>query len=257
MKNAFLAMITTVLFQIALSQKTDTSALNNLSRVSASSVLNWLNYEQEYVKWSEDFIALDTLDNKISKEEFLLELTTGRFLPILIHKTDSSLTYRLLLINESTNTEVISTIRNKAITEYSFFKMEGNPLPGFNFTDLEGTVYNKENMRGKFLVIKCWFINCVPCVAEMPNLNKMVSELESENIVFLSLAFDNSSLLNKFLKKKQFNYKVVPDQYDYLINTLKIKGYPTHLLIGKNGSIVKASNNYLDIKRALLKQLLN
>jgi hypothetical protein len=58
-----------------------------------------------------------------------------------------------------------------ASTEMAHFKMEGTPIPGFNFTDLNDKVYNQSTTRGKIVILKCWFIHCVACLKEFPELN--------------------------------------------------------------------------------------
>jgi peroxiredoxin len=100
--------------------------------------------------------------------------------------------------------------------------MEGLPLPDYSFLDLAGSIYDKNTMNGKLLVIKCWFINCIPCVAEMPKLNDMVSQYKyRDDVVFLSLAFDKVKELQIFLKKTKFKYQVVADKEYYMRNILK------------------------------------
>lgn len=86
-------------------------------------------------------------------------------------------------------------LKYKAEREYKNYQMEGKELPDFNFTDLDGTVYDKETTAGKIVVLKCWFIGCVPCVEEMPALNKLVNQYRNQkDIVFVSLAFDKKRI---------------------------------------------------------------
>ena len=49
-------------------------------------MMNWLTYQRDYLIWSEDYIALDTSFNAMSRLQFLEQLTTGRFLPLKIKK---------------------------------------------------------------------------------------------------------------------------------------------------------------------------
>jgi N-acetyl-anhydromuramyl-L-alanine amidase AmpD len=68
----------------------------------------------------------------------------------------------------------------------------------------------------------------------------MVNQYKNrDDIVFVSLAFDNEADLKTFLLTKPFNYATVSVQKSYFSDTLKISGYPTHYLIDKEGKIVK------------------
>ncbi len=133
--------------------------------------------------------------------------------------------------------------------------MEGKELPEYEFTDLNGKVYDKTSTKGKALLIKCWFIGCVACVKEFPELNKLVDEYKDRNdILFISLATDSKQDLTSFLNKKQFKYAVVPDKGKYMSDQLVVNAYPMHVLIDKKGKIVKITNSTDDIIPFIEKQ---
>lgn len=58
------------------------------------------------------------------------------------------------------------------------------------------------------------------------------------DIIFLSLAIDNNTQLKGFLKKNKFDYQTVANQDTYMTGKLNIAGYPTHLLVDKQGKVV-------------------
>lgn len=131
-----------------------------------------------------------------------------------------------------------------ALTEIEHLEMEGKELPAYNFTDLNGKTYNESNTKGKIIILKCWFIHCVACVKEFPELNKLVDEYKNRSdIQFVSLATDSKEKLTLFLKTKEFKYAVVPEQEKFMSEQLHITSYPTHILIGKDGKIVKVVNS--------------
>jgi thiol-disulfide isomerase/thioredoxin len=220
-------------------------------------MMSWLYYERDYMVWSADYVALDSEKIQITKDEFLDRLSTGKYFPLRLDTKDSSLCYQLYKLDESADKEIGVIIRNKAQIEHLYYKMEGQPLTEFNFVDLDGNVYNKNTVKGKIVVLKCWFIRCIPCVAEMPRLNQLVSLYENRNdVLFVSLAFDPAIDLRKFLAKTTFNYKTVPDKKNYLMNVLNISQYPTHLLINREGLIMKVTNNLEEMIQALQKEIL-
>ena len=206
--------------------------------------MKWWGYYNGQINLSLDFTAIDNLSNLISKEAFLKSLTTGKFIPVkLISKDASETRYKLFQISEQSAEGVTSAIINASILEYEHFKMEGQKFPPFNFTDLNGKTYNNENTKGKVVVLKCWYISCVACVAEFPELNELVNQYKSRNdVVFVSLAFNDGPALKEFLLKKPFYYANVANQKSYLKDTLKVNMYPTHFIIDKKGNIVKVVN---------------
>lgn len=221
------------------------STLNsNQPVVSPSAIskdfMSWLYYERDYMQWSADFKALDTSSQPMERKEFLRELTTGNYLPVKIKADDSSLCYQLYRMESNVDNGIRETIKNTAQMTYRYLQYEGSPLPGFNFVDLNGNVYNAQTTKGKVVVLNCWYIGCQVCKEEMPELNKIVKQSENrKDIVFIGLAFDKADSLRKFLKKTEFNYTIVPEKENYVRNDLGIVYYPTHIIINKEGKIVK------------------
>lgn len=192
------------------------------------------------MQWSADFKALDTSSQPMERKEFLRELTTGNYLPVKIQTDDASLCYQLYHMDSNVDKNIGETIKNQAQITYRYVQYEGSSLPGFNFVDLHGNAYSAESTKGKIIVLNCWYIHCVPCNQEMPELNKIVDQVKNRNdIVFIGLAFDKADSLRQFLTQKEFKYAIVPEKENYLMNELGIVRYPTHIIINRQGKIVK------------------
>ena len=161
-------------------------------------------------------------------------------MPVKIRRSDSVLCYQLYKAGGDVDKSIMETIKNKAQMAYRYLQFEGSHLPQFNFKDLNGNVYNSETTRGKIVVLNCWYIHCQACNEEMPELNKIVDQTKNSNdIVFIGLAFDKADSLKQFLKKKEFKYAIVPDKEKYLMSDLGIVYYPTHIIIDRQGRIRK------------------
>jgi len=252
-KPMLLIIFLSVLAIVSCSEKPDVGQPNVNVGILLKDFMKWWIYYNESINLSSDFIAIDNSSNKISKETFLKELTSGKYIPVkLIPNDTSKIYYKLFQFNQQSYKDVSSAIINASIVEYEHFKMEGQQFPKFSFTDLNGKLYTNENTKGKIVVLKCWYINCVACVAEFPGLNELVDQYKDRNdIVFVSLAFNDEADLKEFLLKKPFNYTIVPDQKSYLKDILKVKLYPTHFIIDKNGNIVKVVNKAVRLKSIL------
>lgn len=242
MKKNILLLLLLSLFTIeSCSEKADYGQPDVNVESLQKDFMKWWTYYYNQINLSSDFIAIDTLSNKITKADFLQSLTTGQYIPIkLTSKDTTKIFYKLFQLNETSDKGIEKAIKNASITEYERFKMEGQKFPKFNFTDLNGKQYTNENTKGKYIVLKCWFIRCATCIAEFPELNEMVNQYKDrKDIIFVSLAYDEEADLKGFLLKKPFNYATASVPISYFKDTLKISGFPTHYLIDKDGKIVK------------------
>lgn len=202
----------------------------------------WYNYTYYNIHLSQDFIGLDTDSAIIGKPAFLNKLLTEKVFAFKIGTESDNDVYKLYPLN-SNDESIKATIKEMVSTEIQHYKMEGTPIPAFSFTDINGTKYDNASTKGKLLVLKCWFIHCVACVKEFPELNKLVDNYkDNHNILFISMAMDKKEDLMKFLKTKKFKYATVPGMKDFMTNNLAITQYPTHLLIDKDGKVVKITN---------------
>lgn len=209
--------------------------------------LTWYNYTYYNIHLSQDFIGLDIDSVKINKETFLNKLLTGHVVAFKIKILQGEPVYKLYKFN-SNDESIKATIKQMASTEMVHFKMEGTEIPEFRFIDLNGKTYDKSSTKGKIIVLKCWFIHCTACIKEFPELNKLVDENKNRNdLLFISLALDSKQNLINFLKTKEFKYAVIPEMNNYITDKLNVTEYPTHLLIDKNGKIIKVVNRIDDL----------
>lgn len=217
----------------------------------------WWNYNYKNIKLSEDYTALDASSHIISRESFLKSLCSGEYVAFRLKTTDSAVKYKLFKLNSLADGEIRDQVKQFGEDGLQKYKMEGTKIPDFNFSDLNGKVYNKETTKGKIVVLKCWFIHCQVCVEEMPALNEIVRQYQNrKDVLFLSLAFDSKEKLNKFLTKTKFDYAVIPVQEKYMEEKLKVTAFPTQFIINKNGLIVKVVNDYHDMISSLKRETL-
>lgn len=254
MKKLFGLMIATIVCSSGCNNQPDSVktavqqdvAVPLLQRVDGSKYVNnfglYWQYKQTSLRFYEDFTPLDTSLHKISTDLFYENLATGKYIALRVPAEKSFL--QLYALPDSTTKAFKTAIIQFAKDDQIRFKMEGKPISPYNFTDVNGKKYTPKDTKGKILVIKCWFISCQPCREEMPALNEMVSRYANRNdILFVSLAIDAKPELVSFLKTTKFDYAVVPDQEPYMREQLHVAGYPTHILIDRNGNVVKVVND--------------
>ena len=214
----------------------------NISEIN-SDFMKWWTYYSYNISLSSDFTGLNEQSDTIDKKQFLEKLITGNYIPLKIKSDDKAEIYKLYKLDANADKRIGSTIKLESTTIYGLYEIEGSLLPQFNFTDLNGNSYTNENTKGKTIILKTWFINCKACIAEFQELNEFVEKYKQRNdIIFLSLALDTKSELEKFLRQNKFEYKVVPDQKEYILGKLYLNRFPTHLVVDENGTILKVVN---------------
>lgn len=143
-------------------------------------------------------------------------------------------------------------------------EQEKSPLVGtqavdFDVTDIKGKKYKLSELKGKVVALNFWFVECKPCIMEMPELNELVEEFKGKEVVFLAIAINNQKQLKKFLKKIDFKYKVISSGQS-VSDSYGIKGFPTNVIIDQNGLIQYAStgigpNNKVNLQKEINKLL--
>ena len=115
-------------------------------------------------------------------------------------------------------------------------KLIGKKKPNYKTKTLTNEKISSKKLLDKVVVINFWFINCPPCKKEIPDLNKLKEKYKDQDVEFIAFALDEDYKLAKFLKNKEFNYKIVPDSR-WLKDNFSVQAYPTNIIIDKKGKI--------------------
>lgn len=254
MKISFTIIISFLVFSTSFSQtKIGSPEVDPIQIQKTFS--DWSVYQSKKIMLSRDFTALDLQSKEISKENFLDQLANGNYIPIRLKSEESVYNYKLFKILPKSDTSIKATINQIGFDALKNYQMEGTAFPKFSFKDLNGNLVTNESMKGKIIVIKCWYIHCTPCIREFPQVNKLVEEYKDrKDIVFISLAEDSAEQLKAFLIRKPLSYAVIPDMKVYMNEALQLNSFPTHFILNKEGMIAKVLPNFESLEAALAKQ---
>ncbi|MEO6286934.1 MAG: TlpA disulfide reductase family protein [Dyadobacter sp.] len=216
---------------------------------SMSDFAHFWSYYSKHIKFYKEFEAFDTDSKSMPVDSFMIKYGTGKYMVNKYIARDTIIQYKLEKLKSDAEDNIKNQLRSLAYTDYHYFLKKGKPLTGLNYTDLDGKSYSPENTRGKYVVMKFWFIGCIPCVEEMPKLNEIVAKnKDRDDIIFLSIALDSEKSLRKFLTKQRFDYHTIGNKNDYVMNTLTINQFPTHLIINKDGKVMGLCNSLRELK---------
>ena len=86
------------------------------------------------------------------------------------------------------------------------------PLPSFRLPTTEGDTIDLKQTKGKVVVINFWFIDCHPCIAEMPGMNKLAADYKNASVEFISVTYEKIKRLNEeFFAKYKLDFKIIPE----------------------------------------------
>jgi thiol-disulfide isomerase/thioredoxin len=120
------------------------------------------------------------------------------------------------------------------------------PFPQFTASNQKGVVSN-ELFKGKVVLINFWFEGCHPCMAEMPMLNQVHQELKgNKDFLFISFTFDNKEAIQRVQEKYGLTFVVLSTSIKECARLNFGSGYPTTIILNKNGTIKYMHNSIYD-----------
>lgn len=176
----------------------------------------------------------------VEGDEFMKVMSNGDYFPDIY--IDSNKEVKAFVLRKATDLEKSRMVKMQTDAEMPRNSdLLGKPALPFSVTDINGNNYSLESLKGKVIVINFWFVECKPCVMEMPELNKLVKKYENKEVVFIGFAMNEKDKIEQFLKKTKFSYSIIPGAKD-VVATYGIASFPTHLVIDKNSNITFAVN---------------
>jgi thiol-disulfide isomerase/thioredoxin len=105
---------------------------------------------------------------------------------------------------------------------------------GFSLTDSHGRVHTLESHAGRWVLVNLWATWCLPCLAEMPDLEALSKS--RNDLVVLGLAVDgqNSARVTRFAEKLAVTYPIIAGNPE-TARQFGPRGYPTSILYDPSG----------------------
>lgn len=147
-------------------------------------------------------------------------------------------------VKEAPDTKVdgdkLSTIVEAEIKSIKLLAI-GSPVPEVKGTEIRDQKKQSiADYKGKVVLLDMWFTGCGPCREMIPHERDMVKRLEGRPFKLISVSTDEKkSMLTTFLEKNPMPWVHWWDdgEENPLIQTLKVRAYPTLYLIDAKGAI--------------------
>jgi thiol-disulfide isomerase/thioredoxin len=163
------------------------------------------------------------------------------------------------------HTEVIGTLQRGLLAtgiihpditvDESEFQRANYNMP---LLSMDGERVSLQDFEGKTIFLNFWATWCPPCIAEMPNIQKLYEDFENyDDIVFVMLSLDEDpNKARSFMERKEFTMPVYfllgrkPGVYDSTV-------VPTTYVISPEGNIVMEKRGMANYNTASFKDFLN
>ncbi len=129
-------------------------------------------------------------------------------------------------------------------------------FPNLSFLSVDGTQrIDLESLRGRPVLLTFWASWCGPCRKELPELQKLAGELESEDLALVTVNMDRTPAMGmKFLERYGIDVPVyLMSRTD--LDQLGVESLPTNVLIDREGRPVQIYEGYSPAVPAEIRQL--
>ena len=117
---------------------------------------------------------------------------------------------------------------------------EGFVAPSLQGKTLSGDYIQLSDFRGKVVLVNVWATWCKPCVKELPELGRLHGSLSAQGFTVLGVSVDKVGVrrvVENFVAKHGLKYPMILDPDGHAVGSFELKGYPTSMLIGRDGKV--------------------
>lgn len=114
------------------------------------------------------------------------------------------------------------------------------PAPQAPLTTLAGAPATLSSMKGKVVLVDFWATWCKPCVATMPELQKLHEKYSAKGLSVVGVSIDEGGArdVQPFLAKRRFTYTMLLDPSGAW-EKWGVRAVPALFLLDKDGQIVR------------------
>lgn len=115
-------------------------------------------------------------------------------------------------------------------------------IPPIQLKTLDNKEVSLKDFSGKVVLLNFWATWCVPCVAEMPALERLYQGLKDKNFEIVAVSMDpeeSSAAVSKFVKEKGLSFTILKDPEMSIPPQFGVSGFPETYFVGKNGELLE------------------
>ena len=113
-------------------------------------------------------------------------------------------------------------------------------LPPINLQDFDGKAIPPDQFKGNIVVLDFWATWCVPCIAEIPWLNRLQEKYGAKGVrvVGVALASGDAAEVKPFVGRNKMKYTVLMGDDDQVYD-LNVVAFPTTYLVTRDMKVFR------------------
>ena len=123
----------------------------------------------------------------------------------------------------------------------------GGPPPPLSLNTIAGQKVTLDAYRGQTVIVNFWATWCVPCVAEMPSLQRMRDKLAPHGVEVIAVNLqENAARIGPFVERLGITFPVVRDHDGAVRTAWQVTVFPTSFVIGPDQRIAWVARGEID-----------
>lgn len=121
--------------------------------------------------------------------------------------------------------------------------LPGATVANFSFNNQQGVNFELNDFLGSLVVIDVWASWCLPCLTDIPELEKAKNQFKNDSIVFIGInAMDKKGEWKSVLESKKMTgiQLFAPSTDDQFFKELMIESLPRYIFIDRQGKLINA-----------------
>ena len=103
----------------------------------------------------------------------------------------------------------------------------------------DGSIINLRDYHHRFVLLNFWATWCVPCLKEMPDLEKAYQKMGSKKLIVLAVGMgEDKSSISRFAEKHEFTFPMIADSTLEIARLYGVENIPITYLINPEGIII-------------------
>ncbi|MDL2236427.1 TlpA family protein disulfide reductase [Christensenellaceae bacterium OttesenSCG-928-K19] len=123
------------------------------------------------------------------------------------------------------------------------YKIGDTPVD-FEVELMDGEVVRLSDLQGKVVFLNFWFLDCPPCVAEMPAFQKLQEEYGDDLVVLAVNHRDRKEKIEAFIEENGYTFDIGLDPAGAI--KIPVNGFPYTLILDRDGVISFIGQGALD-----------
>ncbi len=114
----------------------------------------------------------------------------------------------------------------------------GDPLPPLVLDGIDGEQYRLFDHRGKVVLVNFWATWCLPCVKEMPSMQRLKRKLGEREMLILAVNMgDDDRSVRDFLTRVPVSFPILMDREGKASRAWKVYALPASFVLDTNGDV--------------------